>query len=79
MHFGLDSPPGDDPAAEQVRRMRAAGLEVPGIVCLLAARPDWTVHLNRLTHGVMRGPGRLPVWQRELVAAVTSRCNGCPF
>jgi uncharacterized peroxidase-related enzyme len=31
------------------------------------------------THLVMRGPGGLPPWQRELLATLTSRWNDCAF
>ena len=70
---------GGDGAAAQLRRMRDAGLEVPGILYLLAQNPEWTAALNTLAQRVMRGPGALPPWQRELLAALTSRCNSCVF
>jgi alkylhydroperoxidase family enzyme len=79
MYLDLLEPDSSDAAAQQIRRMRAAGMEVPGIVELLAVRPDWTQHLNRFTQAVMRGPGSLPAWQRELLAALTSRWNHCRF
>jgi hypothetical protein len=70
---------GDGAEAQQVRRMAATGLEVPGVVVLLAMRPEWTAPWNRLAQGIMRGPGHLPPWQRELIAALTSRHNHCLF
>ena len=79
MFLDLASQLSDSPEAQQLQRMAAAGLELPGIVVLLATRPDWTVHWNQFTHEVMRGAGRLPSWQREVLAAVTSRCNHCVF
>ena len=36
-------------------------------------------HLSRFTQGVMRGPSPLPPWQRELIAAFTSKLNQCLF
>lgn len=79
MFLDLSSQLGDSAEARQIRALDAAGLQVPGIVVLLATRPDWTASWNEFTQLVMRGPGSLPTWQRELIAAFTSRCNHCVF
>jgi hypothetical protein len=69
----------DGPTARRVRGMAEAGFRVPGVLNMLACRADWTAGLNQLTHAVMRGPGGLPIWQRELIAGLTSRGNHCVF
>lgn len=53
--------------------------DVPGIVRLLAYRPERTRHLGRYTQAVMRGPSDLSPGQREMIAAFTSARNDCPF
>lgn len=52
---------------------------VSGVRRLLAYRPERTVHLNRYTQAVMRGPSDLSPGQRELIAAFSSARNNCPF
>lgn len=79
MYLDLLNQLGDASMAEQLRQAREAGREVPGILYLLANRPEWTTHLMQFTSAVMRGRGGLPIWQRELIAALTSRCNQCAF
>ena len=59
--------------------MREAGMPIPQIQHLLAFKPDRTDHLSRFTQGVMRGQSPLPPWQRELIAAFTSKLNQCLF
>jgi alkylhydroperoxidase family enzyme len=70
---------GSGPWADNIERMRAAGLDVPQIMHLFAFKTDRTEHLARFTQGVMRGPSPLPPGWRELIAAFTSRRNDCPF
>jgi alkylhydroperoxidase family enzyme len=65
--------------AESIRQMKAAGIAPPQIMHLFAFKPDRTDHLSRFTQGVMRGPSPLPSWQRELIAALTSKLNQCLF
>lgn len=65
--------------AETIRQMKAAGIAPPQIMHLFAFKPDRTDHLSRFTQGVMRGPSPLPPWQRELIAALTSKLNQCLF
>jgi len=59
--------------------LRAEGRDVPQILHLFAFKPDRTDHLARFSEGVMRGPSPLSPGQRELIAAFTSRRNGCVF
>ena len=67
------------PWADNIRAMQAAGKEYPQIWHLFAYRPDATEHLARFTQEIMRGPAPIPPGLRELIAAVTSARNDCPF
>ncbi|MDH3284221.1 MAG: peroxidase [Acidobacteriota bacterium] len=73
---GFDAP---GPRGDAIRELRAAGAPVPGILHLLAYKPDRTDFLQLFTQGVMRGPSPLSPGLRELIAAFTSRRNACPF
>lgn len=53
--------------------------ELPGIMQLLAYKPQKTRHLSRFTHEVMRGRSELEPWFRELIAAYVSSLNRCRF
>ena len=75
----VESHPAAEPYATRFRMMREAGLPIPQIQHLFAFKPDRTEHLSRFTQGVMRGPSPLPPWQRELIAAFTSKLNQCLF
>jgi hypothetical protein len=72
-----DVPPG--PYADLIRAARWRGAEYPGIWHLFAYKPEATKHLERFTHEVMRGPSPLTAGMRELIAALTSARNQCPF
>ena len=54
-------------------------MEAPQIFHLFAYKPEVTIHLERFSQGVMRGPSPLSAGIRELIAAFTSRKNHCPF
>lgn len=64
--------------ADAIAQMQGVG-EYPQIWHLFAYHPDATQHLARFTQAIMRGPGPLSPGLRELIAAYTSRRNGCPF
>jgi hypothetical protein len=68
-----------EPFRSAFAQMRAAGVPIPQIRHLFAYKPDRTDHLARFTQGVMRGSSPLPPWQRELIAAFTSKLNQCLF
>lgn len=68
-----------EPHATMFAGMRAAGIPIPQILHLFAFKPERTDHLSRFTQEVMRGPSPLPPWQRELIAAFTSKLNQCLF
>ncbi len=67
------------PYQELIKAMQASGQEYPKIWHLFAFRPNATVHLERFTQEVMRGPAPIEPGFRELIAAYTSYRNGCPF
>ena len=65
--------------AHLINGLRAAGHPVPQIMHLFAYKPEQNDFLSRFTQCVMRGPSPLPAGLRELIAAFTSRRNGCLF
>ena len=65
--------------AALIRNLRSAGAAVPGIMHLFAFKPQTTEHLERFSQAVMRGPSPLSAGFRELIAAFTSKLNGCLF
>jgi hypothetical protein len=65
--------------AELIAACRGGGAPFPQIWHLFAFKPDATRHLERFTHEVMRGPSPLSSGMRELIAALTSARNQCPF
>jgi uncharacterized peroxidase-related enzyme len=46
---------------------------------LFAFQQDFTIHLARFTHGVLRNPASISPGLRELIAAFTSYQNECAF
>ena len=76
---GVENFAAAEPHATMFREMRAAAIPIPQIMHLFAFKPDRTQFLDRFTQGVMRGPSPLPPWQRELIAAFTSKLNQCLF
>ena len=65
--------------AELIASCRKAGALFPQIWNLFAYKPNATQHLERWTHEIMRGPSPLSPGFRELIAALTSARNQCPF
>lgn len=76
---GVENFDAAEPYASRFNGMREAGVPIPQIMHLFAFKPDRTRHLDQFTQGVMRGPSPLPPWQRELIAAFTSKLNQCLF
>jgi hypothetical protein len=76
---GVESNPQPGPYTDALRTMQAAGPEYPQIWHLFAFKPEATGHLARFTQEIMREPGPLSPWLRELIAAYTSARNHCPF
>ena len=56
------------------------GARVPDVVRTLIHRPAFFGKgYNAWIQTVMRGPSQWSVWERELFASFTSRCNDCVF
>jgi hypothetical protein len=64
---------------DMIRLMRDSGKEYPQIWHLFAFRPQATDHLGGFTQEIMRGACPLSSGMRELIAALTSSGNRCPF
>ena len=75
----VENEPAPGAYAELIGACRASGSPFPQIWHLFAFKPAATQHLERFTHEVMRGPSPLSSGQRELIAALTSGRNHCPF
>ncbi len=67
------------PFNDLIRMARQNGAEYPQIWHMFAFNPGITKHLERFTQGIMREPAPLTPGQRELIAALTSARNQCPF
>ncbi len=65
--------------ADLIAAVRSAGQPVSQIWHLFAYKPAVTLHLERLTHEIMRGPSPLSAGVRELIATLTSTRNQTPF
>ena len=77
---GVEHPPSATGAyAELIAAARKSGTAFPQIWHLFAFKPEATRHLERFTHEIMRGPSPLRPGMRELIAALTSARNQCPF
>lgn len=74
-----NNPSNDGAYAGMIAGLRAAGQPVAGIWHLFAYKPNMTLHLERLTHEIMRGPSPLSAGFRELIATLTSARNQTPF
>jgi uncharacterized peroxidase-related enzyme len=53
--------------------------ELPGILGLLAFKPETAATVSAFTQQLLRGPSSLPPGEREMIAAVVSRRNECQF
>ena len=58
---------------------KSRGAEYSKIWDLFAFKNEFTVHLARFSHGVMRLPATISPGLRELIAAYTSYQNECAF
>jgi len=75
----VENEPAPGAYAELIAACRRSGAPFPQIWHLFAFKPAATRHLERYTHEVMRGPSPLSAGMRELIAAMTSARNHCPF
>ena len=53
--------------------------ELPGILGLLAFKPETAATMSAFTQQLLRGPSSLTPGEREIIAAVVSRRNECRF
>jgi uncharacterized peroxidase-related enzyme len=53
--------------------------ELPGILGLLAFKPETAATVSAFTQQLLRGPSSLTPGEREIIAAVVSRRNECRF
>lgn len=53
--------------------------ELPGILGLLAFKPETAATVGAFTQQLLRGPSSLTPGEREIIAAVVSRRNECRF
>jgi alkylhydroperoxidase family enzyme len=67
------------PYLDAIRGLQAAGKDYPQIWHLFAFQPQATQHLARFTQEIMREAAPLSPGMRELIAALTSAQNHCPF
>jgi uncharacterized peroxidase-related enzyme len=74
-----NNPAAEGAYANLIGAVKAAGQTVPQIWHLFAYKPAMSLHLERLTHEVMRGPSPLSAGFRELIATLTSARNQTPF
>ena len=76
---GVENNPQPGGYADALRAMQAVSNEYSQIWHLFAFKPRATEHLARFTQEILREPGPLSPWIRELIAAYTSARNDCPF
>ena len=67
------------PYRDMLQNLQNSGREYWQIWHLFAFRPETTVHLARITHGIMRDSAPISSGLRELIAAYTSKLNECEF
>jgi uncharacterized peroxidase-related enzyme len=53
--------------------------ELPGILGLLAFKPETAATVSAFTQQLLRGPSSLTPGEREIIASVVSRRNECQF
>ncbi len=78
----IDTIPEDDATgtlARQYAASRTRDRRVAGIVRLMSQNPDALADLMRLHATVAMGPSGLSRAQREMIALVVSRANGCLY
>jgi uncharacterized peroxidase-related enzyme len=76
---GVEANPKPGIYRDLIEAAKGRGAEYSRIWDLFAFQHDITVHLARLSHGVIRQPSTISVGMRELIAAYTSFQNECAF
>jgi uncharacterized peroxidase-related enzyme len=75
---GVTADPKPGPYRSHIEKAREAGAEY-GRIWDLFAFQDFTIHMGRFTHGLLREPATISPGLRELIAAYTSHLNECGF
>ena len=76
---GVLADPKPGPYRDLIEQARRSGTEYGRIWDLFAFQSEFTVHMGRFTHGLLRQPATISPGMRELVAAYTSYQNDCGF
>ena len=76
---GVLADPKPRPYRDLIEQARRSGTEYGRIWDLFAFQSEFTVHMGRFTHGLLRQPATISPGMRELVAAYTSYQNDCGF
>jgi len=76
---GVVADPKPGPYRELIEQARRSDSEYGRIWELFAYQSDFTIHMGRFTHGLLRQPASISPGLRELVAACTSYQNECGF
>lgn len=76
---GVEADPKPGVYRDLIEAARSRGADYSHIWDLFAFQHDVTVHLARLTEGVIRQPATISPGMRELIAAYTSYQNDCAF
>lgn len=76
---GVEATHQPGPYRTLIEDAKRRGAEYSKIWDLFAFKNEFTVHLARFSHGVMRTPSSISPGLRELVAAYTSYQNQCGF
>jgi uncharacterized peroxidase-related enzyme len=76
---GVESDPKPGIYRDLIEAARESGAEHSRIWDLFAYQQDFTIHLARFSHGVIRQPASISIGMRELIAAYTSYVNECAF
>lgn len=76
---GVEAHPQPGIYRELIEAARSRDAEYGKIWDLFAFKQEFTIHLGRFTHGVLRQPATISPALRELIAAYTSYQNECGF
>jgi uncharacterized peroxidase-related enzyme len=75
----VEARPQPGPYQALIDAAKGRGAEYSKIWDLFAFQQEFTIHLGRFSHGVLRQPATISPGLRELIAAQTSALNQCAF
>ncbi|HXE80296.1 MAG TPA: peroxidase-related enzyme [Vicinamibacterales bacterium] len=76
---GVEANPQPGVYRDLIEAAKSRSGEYSKIWDLFAYRQDFTIHMGRFTHGLLRSPASISPGLRELIAAYTSYLNECGF